>query len=745
LTEERVHQPKGIIERLDTLRGEVRRTAAAYGLVRLALLLAALVAGTFLLDRLLDLPQAFRAVVLALAAGGIAGGLWVWFMQPVSRASRLTDDDAALMVERQFPLQEELISAVQLARARSTEGDGPRWSPALVNHVVDGAEQRVRSLDFSRAIDRSGLRRAGFAFVVAALVVGGGAALRPAEAGIWLERMVLLRDTPWPREVELEITLEPAGGVVARGDDLMISARAVRGVPSHVDVEPRFEESGDGEPLSMVEARGTWRVVLENLNEPVRLRVSGGDFTSRWIEVEVRARPQVEELRVWASYPGYTGLEDTPPEAPQLDGNLKLPAGTHVRFEARASQALRGVELGFGKPEAIVELEGPELAPLGGDGEPRIVGGAFRVLDTTSWSIDLTSTDGFRSDVAAQWSIRAIADRLPEVRMRKPARNKEVTPQALVPLMAELRDDYGLEAAALVYAVLGRTGDDGSAPTGNGGEAGEGAESGVEQRIALQLVGEGSPERTPREGVVERDFQLGALELKQHDRVLYWVEAVDTRAAGGGITAVEPASRGVSQKYQLQVVSDADMERLLQGRLKRLRDELEQVLRTQRNARKEIDELAAALAGEGAVGQTERRRLTYVELDQRRIGQRLGRARDEVGEVADEMGWNRVGSEADLEWLRGIEAVLGELAGGPAAQAVEWLQTERKRARPQAEGLAQARAMADVVIAKLDDLVRRLDKWDEFNEVLRQMRDLIDQADRVMQGTRARVKKELGQ
>ena len=81
--------------------------------------------------------------------------------------------------------------------------------------------------------------------------------------------------------------------------------------------------------------------------------------------------------------------------------------------------------------------------------------GAFRVKESAGWAMRLVSEEGFESPSAAQYQIRAIADRLPDVRILKPGRNRDVPKQASIPLKVEVRDDYLPRGAALVYTIAG--------------------------------------------------------------------------------------------------------------------------------------------------------------------------------------------------------------------------------------------------------------------------------------------------
>ena len=96
--------------------------------------------------------------------------------------------------------------------------------------------------------------------------------------------------------------------MIARGDDLVVTAELKRGAPSRVAIRPVFEKSGRADDVPMVQMHDGFRAVFENVNEPFTFVVEGGDFRSQRIRVDVRQRPKVEDLAVTLEFPAYTGL-----------------------------------------------------------------------------------------------------------------------------------------------------------------------------------------------------------------------------------------------------------------------------------------------------------------------------------------------------------------------------------------------------------------------------------------------------
>ncbi len=735
--------PRPIDRKLRGLRAHLRRIDAMLGLTRTAMALAAFAGSTFVLDRLLDLPVPFRAVLLALGVTAAAFVVWRHLLRPLS--VRRTDDEVALLVERAHPeLNDELISAVQLSRALGRGGRAAAeaahvvQSEEMVQEVVAGAAAKTERIDFGRVADTRGVRRLVLLTLVVLGLGGAFAWKRERDARSWFERAILLRDTPWPRTVELDVSV--SAKVVAKGDDVTVVAQVLRGAPSRVAIHPVFEGTGRGDEIAMAHVRGEWTATVDNVNEPFRFYVEGGDYKSRWLEVQVRARPKLEEIRVWLVHPPYTGIADTPAGEPLRDGNLKVPGGTLVRYEARATEPLKVAEVGFSAPQAIGEdLEAPAIVAAGeagadpalaaAAGEARLVRGAFRVKDSTAWTVRLVSREGFESPVAAQYQIRAIPDKLPDVRIVKPGRNKDVARRAAVDLRVEVRDDYMPKAAALVYAV-------------SGPKRGGGAGAPAPEETRVPLAGLPSPDGA-KSVTLDRRFDLEPIGLEPGDRVTYWVEAVDNRAPGADVTTVNAESRGRSERYVLSVVGDDDLERQQQAALKRIRDDLVAISKEQARVKGQVEEVQAQAQSGAALDPKERRKLTYAELDQRKVAQRLEAARRALGDVKDEKAANKVGSEEDRRWVGELESSLDGLLKDQLARASKALGDLRTAEKPDPAKLADVAKLEGEAVETIQDIVRSLDKWDEYNEVVRDFRDLLQAQERIKKDTQDRFKQEL--
>jgi hypothetical protein len=227
-----------IIHPLDQLRGTIRRYVVVEGLLSAGLFVAV----WFVLGLLLDFGL-FKAATwdwvvdgpwwLRFAALGVSLLLVVAILA-LRIARRLSKDlsypSLALVLERRYPklLGDRLITAVELADVPQAARHG--YSAEMIVQTIAEARERVAKVPVNDVFNWHRLRtmaRVLGGILLGALVVGyiaygiGAKTLNPYKygwraahvVGIFLERDVLLWDTPWPRRAHLEVVDFPDEGL----------------------------------------------------------------------------------------------------------------------------------------------------------------------------------------------------------------------------------------------------------------------------------------------------------------------------------------------------------------------------------------------------------------------------------------------------------------------------------------------------------------------------------------------------
>ncbi len=780
-----------LLRELKALRARLRALHLAFGLSRLVLVAAVVAALTFILDRSLDLPRGVRLVLFSTSAATIVFVVYRYLAYPLTR--RFTDIDLARAVEDRFPeLHDSVLSALELSEAARSD-DYPD-SRALVAAVVAEARRRVESVPISRIADRAKVGRAALAAALPAVVVAAGAIASPELASIWVQRMLALRDVPWPRRTWLEVipfktgknlTWERRGDTIVinvpRGTDLSVVVKANGVVPPTVEIAywTIEDESGDAgtrdiRQMARVGDRDFSHQFVA-LTRSFRFTVQGGDDRDGvpLFLVNVKTPPKIESIRLDVRPPAYTGEAATT----RADGNLEAPEGTDVDLLLTTNLDVKTADL-----LTLADGSSRALEKIG----PRRFRGSFTVERTTAYTVSLEAEDGLTNMNPVRYYLRAIPDVPPKIRIQAPVSIEvDGTPDALVPIRADVSDDYGISRVALLV---------------RGGRATED----VELPFPPELVTR--PDGEPRTGAEKRLVACGEIDLRAvagtpifaaspdgaekaprpGDTIRFRVEARDNRTEKSGQPSPNVER---SQEIRVSVITKAELERKLNDWQLRLKEDVKKVLKNQKTRLEKLDGVMVSLGtpdgpsagGRGAEfpGRTD---ILDLEVAQNRITSELRRVQSDFLRISDLYIYNRVenttvgermlrtllalsrraettldayrqlmaeasgGTYAESELLQKLLAMLAivvESAETRSPAVANALATARNTIDPEIrlDHLRTAKDEGQKVVQGLELLLKKMDEWEDFQEVLQITREILD----FQKAIKARTVEELEQ
>ncbi|MFM8891940.1 MAG: hypothetical protein ACKOTB_10045, partial [Planctomycetia bacterium] len=386
----------------------------------------------------------------------------------VDRLPRPLDDTSlAVIVERSHPgFADSLSTAIELA-GRSDEA----ISPELLARTAAEAVANLEAVRPDRIFRRRPLVMLAFAAALAFASVVGFACAQPAAAALFVRRMMLLGDEPWPRRVELDVADFP-GGVrkVARGSDVdvVVHARSADRIPDLVDV--RWRATGT-RATPFGGARTSWRTermgtrggetatgqvfghVLKGVTEDLDVEIRGGDARVRNLRVEVLEPPALEQLTISWEPPAYMGRGRRESPASRV---VQIPRGSAVEIACVATKPLSAasvtaVAVGAAQAaeEVLASIE-PEAAAETTRRAERGITARIEALDADrAIVVRFTDADGLDNREPVTFVLSAIADEPPTVAVRLLGISTAVTPRARVPLVGTISDDHGLGAATV--------------------------------------------------------------------------------------------------------------------------------------------------------------------------------------------------------------------------------------------------------------------------------------------------------
>jgi hypothetical protein len=422
---------------LRALISRVRRRWTLLAGLRTANRGAALLASVFVLVVLFDKVVHPRGTVLLLVPAVVAAIAAAVFAYVLVRSPRFPGDrQVARFVEERaaalgHPLDDALVSAVAALEAATAS--------AFRTPLMERAVRRLGDIDIASIVPRSRLRKAAVAAAGAgaALLIALVLAAPGAERAIETARLRF-----FPESIQVQVS--PGHARVPEGTSLRIRA-AVRGAGGSLHrVVPDLAITANAERrvVAMAPAGDEYEYTLRAVDRSFTYNVTAATVRSATYTVTALSAPRVTRIDLRYTYPAFSRL---PPREEHDGGDIYAPAGTHVRLAIHADKPIARGELALGTA-SVLRLDPTDDCTAEGE---------LVLSKDDSYRIRLADTDGLKSTGEAEYFIRLMDDRPPDVRILRPSADQPITPLEEVPIEARADDDYGIASFELVYAVAG--------------------------------------------------------------------------------------------------------------------------------------------------------------------------------------------------------------------------------------------------------------------------------------------------
>ncbi len=432
---------------------------------------------TLLLDWLIEPPAGVRIV----AAGVLC--FWVMFVLVNKLFLRLRtplhDEQLALLIERTHPeLQDSLSTAIEL-RLGNTGMPAREIDPTLLDRTTSIAAASIRKITMGRLFRRTQLlRKAGLSGFSTGTMIAAFILL-PTVRETWTQRMLLFRDTPWPRQVTLTVANFPNGvRRVARGADaeILVTAQSTGDLPKFVELQylgangwtaHRMGTRGSNEEGSQL-----FTHTIKSPKEDLTINIRGGDGRIRDLRLEIVEPPSLKQLALMITPPSYIGGEPRPLAATRL---VEVPTGSTLSITAEASKPLSKAiirslpakqqinKTAAGTTNSAAEqnfiVAQIETTPPGltskNQQKPQteppesLAGTLGPILNDSILEIQFTDTPGITSQKPIRFKIISRPDQPTKVEVTPDSISSVITASSSIPITGKIEDDYGLAEAAV--------------------------------------------------------------------------------------------------------------------------------------------------------------------------------------------------------------------------------------------------------------------------------------------------------
>lgn len=409
----------------------LRTMARASAVLAMLLVVGAIAEYVFRLQGIPLLVLAAATGVLALAVAVLA--TWLTPGRPSDRrVARFIEERAKALPGRQ--LDDSLVSAIDAVDRPADAG-----SAAFLPLMLADAVARLRTIRAAEILTRPELRRVALraAFGVALFLTALG-----ARAPFFERAAATVRLRFFPGSVSVEVV--PGNVRIPAGSSVRIRAslHGSKGVLTRFTPDLTVSANGKPRTVAMTLAGDAFEFTIGSVDRTFSYVVSAGSAQSPRYTVTALTAPRVERIDLHYVYPSFAGLA---PRDERDGGDIYAPAGTRVRLRIQTDKPIARGELALGRSPAV------SLQPVG----ERTVEAELLLARNDSYRIRLADGDGLKSAGEAEYFIRLMDDRPPDVRILRPAVDQQITPLEEVPIEARADDDYGIGTFELVYSVAG--------------------------------------------------------------------------------------------------------------------------------------------------------------------------------------------------------------------------------------------------------------------------------------------------
>ncbi|MDA1141977.1 MAG: hypothetical protein O3B01_25730 [Planctomycetota bacterium] len=380
-----------------------------------------------LLDHFIILRRPHRVVLLALyQVTAISLVLWVVLRPVFRRISRLY---IARRIEQNHPeLKNRLITYLQLDNETS----------ALIrNDISSNLSRKLEGFTVSGVFSFKALKPFAAAFIGLSLLIYGYAILSPKSIIVSLKRAIYPTQQILPPTLTKITRVEPGDADILKGNPIQFWAKTDGNPPKKADLVYSLDDGTSWESMPMsVSNNGILKTNKEAPGSTMRYYLTAGDTRSERYVITVVNPAALTSIRGELTFPAYTGLTNREFQG----GTVKAIEGSRAVIKAEANVAVTLAQVLLGNLEEPVAARITDSKKITFD---------LAVDSNDIYSVQLTSTQGYKEPYPARHRIIALKDKPPEVRAIQPAQDVELAENESLELIFRMRDDFGISAVSL--------------------------------------------------------------------------------------------------------------------------------------------------------------------------------------------------------------------------------------------------------------------------------------------------------
>jgi hypothetical protein len=531
----------------------------------------------------------------------------------------------------------------------------------------------------------------------------------------------------------LQIKLKPFQHTLfaPHGENLDLEFRTLGDIPNNAEIYFKYDLENSrwqSEILTEVGPGAYKYNKFRNIQDPFSFYLRGGDdFDGKPLyRVETKMAPKVDKIQITYQYPEYTQQKSVTKNG----GKIIAPVGSWADLECTSNIPLQKAFLKFKKGNMLQDLE---LSAQG-----MLAKTQFFIHQEDSYSIHLLAQNGLSETKLIEYSIEAKEDQKPVVTSITPIADMECSLDASVPMKFLAKDDFGISA----YMIRYKTGEEKTLKTL---AFQEDYFSDAEYKHPA-LLGEKQlyARKTFEVSQVTYDSPKENLSraIKEDDVLQFWAEVSDNRILTETKTqrVLAREQSNTSTRLQLNIVSKNTLERGLVELLLKTKKELMLIRMNQFAQSQETLDLIEFLKKNRLFESTELQKHDEILIHQKKVTRDCREALRDFDTVLESISINHL-KGIDEYRIRQMQDLLLKSIDISQNATTQLQKTKKDGEVGRAENLETSKSLQLEALKTLDTLLDMMGKWEDFNEVVQDAREILEKQKQIREATKEKAHK----
>lgn len=369
--------------------------------------------------------------------------------------TRYNDNTMALRIgEFYSDIKDNLSNALQLVPISQNQSG---ISKNLALAAFEEIAAKVRDRNFEIIIKYDEIKKTAFYLALSFSLIGFTSVVFPQSFGGALRRIAMFNTSFLP-PVPYKLTLSPLNQNVLRGEKVLITVIAEGSAPDKISLFIKEDRQKNFEEIVLkLNENLKYQFEINSLKNSIAFYAQsewyGEPVMTSEGKITVTDKPLIKSISGKLSFPSYARQNST--FFNEQNADFTALNGSNASFNIISNKDLAKANIIFIKKQMANDSAASKsdtvIYKLSVNGKK--ADGSFRIFSSGNYYIELFDKENQKSENPIVYSIIALNDAFPAIKLIEPASDAELSTNAVLPVKVFISDDYGLSKLKLFYRL----------------------------------------------------------------------------------------------------------------------------------------------------------------------------------------------------------------------------------------------------------------------------------------------------